>query len=79
MITSLRLLAMLFLIQARMSLVFLATWAHCFDQYLQVSFLYLFFQPLCPRPVILLVVVAKVWDPALGLIELYPIGLSLAI
>ena len=50
------------------------------NQYPEVRFLYSVFQPLCPRPVALPGgVVAKVQDPALGLVEPHPIGLSPAI
>ena len=86
MITALLLLAMLFLIQARMPLAFLATWPHCahvqlsIDQYPQVCFLYTVLQSLCSKPVVLPgVVVAKVQDLPLGLVEPHPIGFSPAI
>ena len=47
------------------------------DQYPQVHFLYTVFQSLCPKAVALPgVVVAKVQDPALGLVEPHPIGFS---
>ena len=46
----------------------------------QVHFLYTVFQPLCPKPVALPgVIVAKVQDPAFGLVESHPIGFSPAI
>jgi len=41
-----------------------------------VCFLYTVFQPLCPQPALLPEVVgAKLQDPALGFVELHPIGL----
>ena len=47
------------------------------DQYCQVCFLYIIFQSLCPKPVALPeVVVAKMQDLALGLVEIHPVGLS---
>ena len=47
------------------------------DQQLQVHFFCTVFQPLCPKPVALPgVVVTKVQDPAFGLVEFHPIGLS---
>ena len=50
------------------------------DQRSLVHFFYTVFQPLCSKPVELSgVVVAKVQDPALGLVELNPTGLSPAI
>jgi len=50
------------------------------DQRSLVYFFYTVFQPLCSKPVDLSgVVVAKVQDPALGLVELNPTGLSPAI
>ncbi|RMC10178.1 hypothetical protein DUI87_12978 [Hirundo rustica rustica] len=80
--TSLLLLATPFLIQARMPLALLATWAHCWlmfsccHQHPQVPFLLGTVQPQCPQPVTLQgVVVAKVQDSALGLTKLHPIGL----
>ena len=43
-------------------------------------FLYTVFQPLCPKPVALPgVIVAKVQDPAFGLVESHPIDFSSAI
>jgi len=48
------------------------------NQHPQVHFLYTVFQPLCPKPVALPgVIVAKVQDPAFGLVE--SIGFSPAI
>jgi len=81
MITSLFLLATLFLIQARMPLAFLATWAHCWLMFSQLSTntprSWAAFQPLLPRPVALYgVVVTKVQDLALGLVEPHTAGLS---
>ena len=47
------------------------------DQYFQVHFLYTVSQPPCHKSVALPgVIVAKVQDLALGLLELHPIGLS---
>ncbi|PKU44632.1 hypothetical protein llap_5068 [Limosa lapponica baueri] len=83
MITSWVLLTTLFLTQARMLLVFLATWAHCWLMFSLLltntprSFSARQLQPLCPRPVALQgVVVNQVEDPALGLGEPHPVGLS---
>ncbi|RMC22463.1 hypothetical protein DUI87_00777 [Hirundo rustica rustica] len=80
--TSLLLLATPFLIQARMPLALLATWAHCWlmfsccHQYPQVPFLLGTVQPHRPQPITLQgVIVAKVQDSALGLIKPHPIGL----
>ncbi|RMC19694.1 hypothetical protein DUI87_03258 [Hirundo rustica rustica] len=81
--TSLLLLATLFLIQARMPLVFLAIRAHCWayvqpavDQYPQVPFLLGTVQPHRPQPIMLKgVIVAKVQDLALGLIKLHLVRL----
>ncbi|RMC15738.1 hypothetical protein DUI87_07942 [Hirundo rustica rustica] len=80
--TSLLLLATPFLIQARMPLALLATWAHCWlmfscwHQHPQVPFLLGTAQPHLPQPVTLQgVIVAKVQDSALGLIKPHPIGL----
>jgi len=75
---------MLFLIQARMPLAFLATLlAHIqsiMDQHPQVCFCHTAFQPLCPTPVALPeVAAAKAQDAALGLVELHPSGLSPAV
>ncbi|KAK4826411.1 hypothetical protein QYF61_008944 [Mycteria americana] len=86
-ITSLVLLATLFLIQARMPLAFLATWAHCWLIFSRLSINIprsfstgQFFQPLFPKPVALHgVVVTQVQDPALGLVESHTIGLSTSI
>ncbi|KAK4823068.1 hypothetical protein QYF61_025407 [Mycteria americana] len=54
-ITALLLLATLFLIQARMPLAFLATWAHCWlsavNQHPQVLLCWAASQPLFPKPV----------------------------
>ena len=50
------------------------------NQHPQVHFLYTVFQPLCSKPVALPgVIVAKVQDPAFGLVESHPIGFSPAI
>ena len=50
------------------------------DQYPQVCFLFTVSQLLCPKPVTLPgVAVAKAQDPALGLVEPHPTGLSPAI
>ena len=50
------------------------------DKNLQVHFLHAVFQSLFPKPVVLPgVVVAKVQDPALGLVEFHPTGLDTAI
>ncbi|RMC19225.1 hypothetical protein DUI87_03830 [Hirundo rustica rustica] len=75
--SSLLLLATPFLIQARMPLALLATWAHCWlmsscwHQCSQVPFLLGTAQPRLPQPVMLQgVIVAKVQDSALGLIKL---------
>ncbi|RMC18375.1 hypothetical protein DUI87_04261 [Hirundo rustica rustica] len=80
--TSLLLLATPFLIQARMPLALLATWAHCWlmfchwHQHPQVPFLLGTVQPHHPQPITLQgVIVAKVQDLALGLIKPHPIGL----
>ncbi|RMC10080.1 hypothetical protein DUI87_12878 [Hirundo rustica rustica] len=77
--TSLLLLATPFLIQARMPLAFLATWAHC---WLMFSWLqpvppgpFPPVQPHLPQPITLQgVVVAKVQDSALEHIKCHPIG-----
>ncbi|RMC22436.1 hypothetical protein DUI87_00750 [Hirundo rustica rustica] len=76
--TSLLLLATPFLIQARMPLALLATWAHCWlmfscwHQCPQVPFLLGTVQPHHPQPITLQgVIVAKVQDSALGLIKLH--------
>ncbi|PKU39790.1 hypothetical protein llap_9902 [Limosa lapponica baueri] len=83
MVTSLDLLATLLLIQTRMLLAFLATWAHCWLTFSRQStnaprsFSARQLQPLCPKPVGLHGVgVTQVQDPALGLVEPHPIGLS---
>ncbi|RMC16011.1 hypothetical protein DUI87_08218 [Hirundo rustica rustica] len=80
--TSLLLLATPFLIQARMPLALLPTWAHCWlmfsccHQYPQVPFLLGIVQPHRPQPITLQgVIVAKVQDSALGLIELHLVRL----
>ncbi|RMC17164.1 hypothetical protein DUI87_05741 [Hirundo rustica rustica] len=80
--TSLLLLATPFLIQARMPLALLATWAHCWlmfnccHQYPQVPFLLGTVQPHHSQPIMLQgLIVAKVQDSAPGLIKLHPIGL----
>ncbi|RMC19292.1 hypothetical protein DUI87_03899 [Hirundo rustica rustica] len=76
--SSLLLLATPFLIQARMPLALLATWAHCWlmsscwHQCPQVPFLLGTVQPRLPQPVTLQgVIVAKGQDSALGLINLH--------
>ncbi|RMC16635.1 hypothetical protein DUI87_06573 [Hirundo rustica rustica] len=76
--TSLLLLATPFLIQARMPLALLATWAHCWlmvscwHQHPQVPFLLGTVQPHRPQPITLQgVIVAKVQHSALGLIKLH--------
>ena len=84
MITALLLLATVFLIQARMPLAFLATWAHCWlmfsrlsTNHPQVLFRRAAFQPLLPKPAVLHgVVVTKVQDLALGLAVPHTVGLS---
>ncbi|RMC17355.1 hypothetical protein DUI87_05936 [Hirundo rustica rustica] len=80
--TSLLLLATPFLIQARMPLALLATWAHCWlmfscwHQHPQVPFLLGTVQPHRPQPIMLQgVIVAKVQELALGLIKLHLTGL----
>ncbi|RMC10285.1 hypothetical protein DUI87_13087 [Hirundo rustica rustica] len=73
--TSLLLLATPFLIQARMPLALLATWAHC---WLMFSCCHQCPQALSShiQPITLQgVIVAKMQDSALGLIKLHPIGL----
>ena len=86
--TSLFLLATLFLMQARSPSAFLATWARCWLTCRQASIntptptssAQERFQPLCPKPVALPgLLVAKVQDPAFGLAEPHPIGFSPAI
>ena len=83
MITSLLLLATLFLMQARMPLALLGTLlAHVqpsINQHPRVPFLFTVIQTLIPKPITLHGVVAKVQDPALGLVEPHPIHLSPAI
>ena len=84
MISFLHQLSTLFLIQARMPLVFLATWAYCWLMFSQTStntprvlFLCTVFQPHSSKPVVLpRLVVAKVQDTALSLAELHPTGFS---
>ncbi|TRZ26518.1 hypothetical protein HGM15179_000675 [Zosterops borbonicus] len=80
--TSLLLLHTLFLIQARMLLTFLATWAHCWlmfsccHQSPQVPFCLGTVQPHQPQPIMLQgVIVAKMQDSALGPIKPHLIGL----
>ncbi|RMC06527.1 hypothetical protein DUI87_15964 [Hirundo rustica rustica] len=80
--TSLLLLATPFLIQARMPLALLATWAHCWlmvsccHQHPQVPFCLGTVQPHRPQPATLEgVIVAKVQDSAVGLIKPHPTGL----
>ena len=83
-ITSLLLLATLFLIEARMPLAFLATWTHCWLMFSRRStstprffFHWAAFQPLLPKPVALQgVVVTQGQDPALGLVEHHTIDFS---
>ncbi|TRZ25691.1 hypothetical protein HGM15179_001410 [Zosterops borbonicus] len=78
---SLFLLATPFLIQAKMPLAFLATWAHCWlmfsycHQNPQVPFLLDTVQPHCPQPAMLQGVVAKMQDSTLGLIKLHLVRL----
>ncbi|GAB0185992.1 cAMP-dependent protein kinase inhibitor alpha [Grus japonensis] len=78
---------MLFLIQARMLLAFLATWAHCWqllahvqpavNQHPQVLFHQAALQPLFPKPVALHGVVAtQVQDLALSLVKPHTVGLG---
>ncbi|RMC14838.1 hypothetical protein DUI87_07014 [Hirundo rustica rustica] len=80
--TSLLLLATPFLIQARMPLALLATWAHCWllfsccHQHPQVPFLLGTVQLHRPQLIALQrVIVAKVQDLALGLIKLHLVSL----
>ncbi|RMB92479.1 hypothetical protein DUI87_31121 [Hirundo rustica rustica] len=80
--TSLLRLATPFLIQARMPLALLATWAHCWlmfchwHPYPQVPFLLGTVQPHLPQPITLRgVAEAKVQDSALGLTQLQLVGL----
>ncbi|RMB92462.1 hypothetical protein DUI87_31116 [Hirundo rustica rustica] len=80
--TSLLRLATPFLIQARMPLALLATWAHCWlmfchwHPYPQVPFLLGTVQPHLPQPITLQgVAEAKVQDSALGLTKLQLVGL----
>ncbi|TRZ25363.1 hypothetical protein HGM15179_001681 [Zosterops borbonicus] len=75
--TSLLLLATLFLMQARVPLAFLATWTHCWlmfsccHQSPQVPFLLATVQPHHPQPITLKAVIgAKVQDSILGLTKL---------
>ncbi|TRZ13217.1 hypothetical protein HGM15179_013891 [Zosterops borbonicus] len=84
--TSLLLLATLFLIQTRMPLAFLATRAHCWLMFIcchenpQVPFCLGTVQPHPPQPIALQgVVVAKMQDSALGLLKIHPIGLHASI
>ncbi|RMC03520.1 hypothetical protein DUI87_20719 [Hirundo rustica rustica] len=84
--TALLLLATLFLIQARMSLAFLATWAHCWlmfsccHQHHQVPFCLGTVQPHRPQPIMLQgVIVAKIQDLALVLIKHHLNGFHLSI
>ncbi|RMC13507.1 hypothetical protein DUI87_08583 [Hirundo rustica rustica] len=79
---TLLLLATPFLIQARMPLALLATWAHCWltfrscHQHPQVPFLLGTVQPHRPQPITLQgVIVAKVQDSALGLTKLHLVRL----
>jgi len=84
MITSLLLLATLFLIQAKMLLAFLANLgtllAHvqlAVDQHPKNFFHRAASQPLFPKPVAVHgVVVIEVQDPAFGLVETHTVGLS---
>ena len=77
---SLLLLAALFLIQARVPLAFLATWAHCWFMFSWLSAnsprSFSSVQPSshCPKPVVLHRVFVQ--DPALGLVEAYTTGLE---
>ncbi|RMC15940.1 hypothetical protein DUI87_08146 [Hirundo rustica rustica] len=80
--TSLLLLATPFLIQTRMPLALLATWAHCWlmfsccHQCPQVPFLLGTVQPHHHQPIMLQgVIVAKMQDSALGLIKLHLVRL----
>ncbi|RMC14912.1 hypothetical protein DUI87_07089 [Hirundo rustica rustica] len=80
--SSLLLLATPFLIQARMPLAFLATWAHCWLmfscclQHPQVPFLLGTVQPRLLQPVTLQgVIAAKVQDSVLGLTKLHLVRL----
>ncbi|TRZ25703.1 hypothetical protein HGM15179_001422 [Zosterops borbonicus] len=82
---SLLLLATPFLIQARMPLALLASWAHCWlmfsfcHQHPQVLFHLGTVQPHCPQPAMLQgVVAAKMQDSTLGLIKLHFVGLCLS-
>lgn len=79
-VTPLALLAMLFLMEVRVPLAFLATWEHRWlgvDQHPQVLFCQATFQPLFPRPVSLHgVVTTQVQAPALTLVECHVVGLS---
>ena len=87
MISSLLLLATLFLMQAGMALALLATWAHCWFMFnraatntSRIHFVFTVIQPLIPKPIALHgVIVAKVQDPALGLVKPHPVHLSPAI
>jgi len=69
-----------------MQLVILATQAHCGLMFSQVltntltSASLTVFHLLCPKPVVLAgVIMTKMQDPTLGLVELHPVGLSPAI
>ncbi|RMC09935.1 hypothetical protein DUI87_12722 [Hirundo rustica rustica] len=80
--TSLFLLVTPFLMQARMPLALLATWAHCSlmfsccHQYPQVPFLLGTVQPHHPQPIkVQGRIVAKMQDSAIRLIKHHPIGL----
>ena len=88
MITSLLLLATLFLMQARMLLALLPTWAHCQLMFSRastntprsLSSSQSVIQALSPKPIALHgVIVVKVQDLALGLVEPHPTHLSPAI
>ena len=84
MITTLVLLATLFLLEARMSLAFSATpLTHIqlnIIQFLQIFSLHVSCQPLCPKCVVMDgVVLTKVKDLAFCLAEVHTIGLSPAI
>ena len=77
------LLAALPLTHAGVPLAFSATWAHCWLTFSRLSanspaaFTSRKLSRHCSKPVVLPgVAVAKMQDPALGLVELHPVGLS---
>jgi len=79
MITPLLLLATLFLIQARMLLAFLATWAHCWLMFsrLSTNTPRSFSTGQLSKPVVLHgVVVTEAQDPEFGLVEPHTVGLG---